>query len=76
VSEETPYRQTIAAGRAAIAILNDGVAAGKLHFSRKEQQWLTRIEAAMDELPASEASLVAALDQQYGHLYDKASYGM
>jgi methanol--5-hydroxybenzimidazolylcobamide Co-methyltransferase len=76
VSEETPYRQTIAAGRAAIAILNDGVAAGELHFSRKEQQWLTRIEAAMDELPASEASLVAALDQQYGHLYDKASYGM
>jgi methanol--5-hydroxybenzimidazolylcobamide Co-methyltransferase len=76
VQEETPYHQTIAAGRAAVAILNEGVAQEKLHLSRKEQQWLTRIESGLDELPAEEAALIAALEQQYGSLYDKASYGM
>jgi hypothetical protein len=48
VQEETPYRQTIAAGRAAVDILKDGVAQEKLHLSRKEQQWLTRIESGLD----------------------------
>jgi len=76
VQEESPYRQTIAAGRAAVGILNDGIAAGKLHLSRKEQQWLTRIESGLDELPAEEAALIAALEETYGSLYDKASYGL
>ena len=76
VGEETPYRQTIAAGRAAVGILKDGVAAEKLRLSRKEQQWLDRIEAALDELPDEEAALVAALEGQYGSLYDKASYDL
>jgi hypothetical protein len=76
VGEETPYRQTIAAGRAAVAILNDGIAAGKLRISRKEQQWLTRIQDALDALPAEEAALVAELEEQYGSLYDKNSYGL
>ncbi len=76
VNQETPYQQTIAAGRAALDILTEGVTAGKLHLSRKEQQWLARIEATLNELPALEASLVADLEEQYGGLYDKASYGM
>jgi methanol--5-hydroxybenzimidazolylcobamide Co-methyltransferase len=76
VAEETPYRQTIAAGRAAAGILEEGVAAGKLQLSRKEQQWLTRIASSLDELPADEPALLAALEEQYGALYDKASYGI
>ncbi|MGA3032447.1 MAG: methyltransferase MtaB domain-containing protein [Terracidiphilus sp.] len=76
VSEETPYRQTIAAGRAALDIVKEGVAAQKLHLSRKEHQWLDRIASALDELPAEEASLIATLEEQYGGLYDKASYGL
>ena len=39
-------------------ILKEGIAAEKLHLSRKEQQWLGRIEAALDELPDDEAVLV------------------
>jgi len=76
VGEENPYRQTIAAGRAAVAILKDGIAAEKLRISRKEQLWLDRIESALDELPDEGAALVAALEEQYGSLYDKASYGL
>jgi methanol--5-hydroxybenzimidazolylcobamide Co-methyltransferase len=76
VEEQTPYRQTIAAGRAALAILKEGLAAQKLRLSRKELQWLDRMEASLDELPGDEASLIAALEEQYGALYDKPSYGL
>lgn len=76
VREETPYRQTIAAGRAAVDILKDGLAAEKLSLSRRELQWLTRIESALDEVPVEEAALIATLENQYGSLYDKASYGL
>ena len=76
VAEETPYRQTIAAGHAALDIVKEGVAAEYLHLSRKEHQWLDRIASALDELPAEETSLIASLQEQYGALYDKASYGM
>jgi methanol--5-hydroxybenzimidazolylcobamide Co-methyltransferase len=76
VAENTPYRQTVAAGRVAVDLLKEGAAAEKLHLSRKEQQWLQRIESALYELPAEESVLLAALEEQYGSLYDKASYGL
>jgi hypothetical protein len=76
VAEDTPYRQTVAAGRVAVDLLKEGAAAEKLHLSRKEQQWLQRIESALYELPAEESVLIAALEEQYGSLYDKASYGL
>jgi methanol---5-hydroxybenzimidazolylcobamide Co-methyltransferase len=76
VGTENPYRRTMAAGRVAISILTEGLADGKLRLSRKEQQWLGRIEAALGELPESEEALALALDEQYGNLYDKASYGL
>ena len=76
VTAETPYRQTLAAGRAAIAVIKDGVVQGKFTLSRKEQQWLTCIESSLDELPIDEAVLIAKLEEQYGGLYHKASYGL
>jgi methanol--5-hydroxybenzimidazolylcobamide Co-methyltransferase len=76
VGADTPYHQTIAAGRAAVEILKDGIAQAKLHLSRKEQQWLTRIDEALDGLPQDEAALMRDLEAQYGSLYDKASYGL
>ena len=76
VAADTPYHQTIAAGRAAVQLLKDGASTEKLHLSRKEQQWLTRIDAALDDFPMEEDVLRHDLEQQYGSLYDKASYGL
>jgi len=76
VGADSPYPRTLAAGRAAVEILKDGVARGKLHLSRKEQQWLTRIDEALDALPKDEAALMRDLESHYGSLYDKASYGL
>jgi hypothetical protein len=58
------------------AVLKDGLALGKLHLSRKEQQWLTRIEDAVAVFPADEETLLHEMESQYGSLYDKASYGL
>jgi hypothetical protein len=76
VAEEAPYGQSIAAGHAALEIVKEAVAAEKLLLSRKEHQWLDRVASALDELPAEETSLIAALEEQYGSPYDKESYGL
>jgi methanol--5-hydroxybenzimidazolylcobamide Co-methyltransferase len=76
VTAGTPYHRVLAAGRTAAAILNDGIARGQLHISRKEQQWLTRINEALDAFPEDEQTLLRDLEEQYGSLYDKASYGL
>ncbi|MGO8721018.1 MAG: methyltransferase MtaB domain-containing protein, partial [Acidobacteriaceae bacterium] len=70
------YHRTIAAGRAAVDVLNAGIEAGKLHLSRKEQQWLTRIDEALDAFPEDEEALIGAMDAQYEAFYDKLSYGL
>lgn len=76
VSADTPYRRAIAAGRAAVDLLLEGIVKEKLHLSRKEQQWLTRIDHALDALPEDGETLMRELEAQYGGLYDKASYGL
>jgi methanol--5-hydroxybenzimidazolylcobamide Co-methyltransferase len=76
VNADTPYHQVIEAGRAAAEILKRGIACGRLHISRKEQQWLTRIEDALNDLPRDEGTLMQDLEAQYGNLYDKGSYGL
>jgi methanol--5-hydroxybenzimidazolylcobamide Co-methyltransferase len=76
VASDTPYHRTLAAGRAAVEILKEGIAAEKLHISRKEQQWLTRMDEALDDFPEDEAMLMRDLEPEYGSLYDKASYGL
>jgi len=76
VSADSPYHRTLAAGRAAVDLLNEGIAEQKLHISRKEQQWLTRIDEALDASPQDERTLISDMETQYGSLYDKASYGL
>jgi methanol--5-hydroxybenzimidazolylcobamide Co-methyltransferase len=75
VAADTPYHRVIAAGKAAVEVLKDGVAQEKLQLSRKEQQWLVRIDDALVELPADEGALLQSMESQYGSLYDKPSYG-
>ena len=76
VAADTPYHRTLAAGRAAVDILKEGLAQDQLHLSRKEQQWLTRIDEGLCALPQNESALIDEMEAQYGSLYDKASYDM
>jgi methanol--5-hydroxybenzimidazolylcobamide Co-methyltransferase len=76
VAADTPYHRVIAAGKVAVDVIKDGVALNKLQLSRKEQQWLTRMDDALGALPADEEALLLEMEPQYGSLYDKASYGL
>jgi methanol--5-hydroxybenzimidazolylcobamide Co-methyltransferase len=76
VARQDPYDRTIAAGLVAVDILRRGAQAGKLQLSRKEEQWLGRIEDALAKLPGTSEELVRQLEPQYGACYDKASYAL
>lgn len=74
VAESDPYRRTLAAGRAAVGILSEGLAAGRLQLVPKEQAWLRRIAADLDALPSTAEELRHAVQESCGALYDPASY--
>ncbi|MGA2485806.1 MAG: methyltransferase MtaB domain-containing protein [Roseiarcus sp.] len=76
VSEQDPYLRTVAAGQTAVNLLRRGVQVGKLKLGRKEEQWLGRIEKALEELPGSSEELIDQLEPQYGVFYDKKSYAL
>jgi methanol--5-hydroxybenzimidazolylcobamide Co-methyltransferase len=76
VSKTDPYDRTVAAGKAAVAVLERGAREGRLTLARKERQWLDRIAEALAALPTDWRELQAQLEPQYGHLYDKESYGL
>jgi methanol--5-hydroxybenzimidazolylcobamide Co-methyltransferase len=76
VAAADPYTRTVDAGKAALAILHEALAGGKLTVSKKEQQWLDRLDREFAELPATADALLAQLEPQYANLYDPSSYGM
>jgi methanol--5-hydroxybenzimidazolylcobamide Co-methyltransferase len=76
VAQSDAYRRTVAAGRAAVDILNRGARSGLLTLRRKETEWLARIEADLAGLPGDWRALMAALEPVYGGAYDKQSYGL
>jgi methanol--5-hydroxybenzimidazolylcobamide Co-methyltransferase len=76
VAKTDPYDRTVAAGIAAVEILDRGRREGRLSLGRKEAQWLERIGDELEALPSDWRDLLARLEPEYGHLYDKASYGL
>jgi len=76
VSEESKYRQTVAAGKSALSVLRGGVESGRLELSEKERRWLERIEKALESLPADEAELFAEMEANYAGRFDRFSYGL
>jgi len=75
VAEQDPLRRTLAAGLAAIRVLNEGVLSGQLQLSARERQWLGRIERELSEMPA-ERELTARMFEQHAGRFDAASYGL
>jgi methanol--5-hydroxybenzimidazolylcobamide Co-methyltransferase len=76
VAKKDPYDRAVAAGVAAVEILDRGRREGRLSLGRKEAQWLERIRDELEALPSDWRDLQVRLEPEYGHLYDKASYGL
>lgn len=70
------YRRTVVAGLTVVDILRAGVAGGLLKLSKKEPQWLDRLERELNGLPEDEGDLLREMSSQYGELFDRSSYGL
>ena len=75
VGEQEPYRRTVAAGKAAVDILREGLASGQLNLAAKERDWLDKIDRELETLPPNGEDLRADLEDSFGSPYDPASYG-
>jgi methanol--5-hydroxybenzimidazolylcobamide Co-methyltransferase len=67
--------RTLAAGREAVVVLREGIAAGRLALSAKELRWLDRIEAELAGMETDEERLLEEMSAQHGSLFDRSSYG-
>ncbi len=76
VAEEGNYLRTLAAGKAAIAILRSGLSDGRLNLGKKEAVWLDRIETELDELPAEEDEILTEGRRRFSAVCDFSSYGL
>jgi methanol--5-hydroxybenzimidazolylcobamide Co-methyltransferase len=76
VREKTNYRRTCAAARESVALIHDAVRERRLDLTARESQWLSKIERALDDIPESEDALVSSMDETYGGLYNRESYGL
>lgn len=76
VGQPDDYSRTVAAGKTAVAVLDEGLAAGRLVLPPKQRQWLRRIADELDALPADPATLAEKVASGYGTLYDPESYDL
>ncbi|HEU0138851.1 MAG TPA: methyltransferase MtaB domain-containing protein, partial [Bryobacteraceae bacterium] len=74
--EQDPYRRTVAAAAEAVAILREGTDAGRWTPSKKENQWLQKIEDAIAVMPADDAGMLREARETYGALFQDDSYGL
>jgi methanol--5-hydroxybenzimidazolylcobamide Co-methyltransferase len=75
VGEQDPYRRTVAAGKAAVEVLREGLASGRLNLVARERAWLDKIDRELELLPQADDELRAAVDDTCDGLYYPASYG-
>ena len=76
VQADSHYHAVVAAGLAAVGILNRALAGGALTLGKKEAGWLERIESELQLLPADEATLLDEMRQTHAGIFDPASYGL
>jgi hypothetical protein len=65
----------VAAGKAAVEILREGLASGRLNLVARERAWLDKIDRELELLPQTDDELRAAVDDTCHGLYYPASYG-
>ena len=75
VGQGNPYARTMAAGLAATEILRQGLKENRLALSRREQDWLTRIEGELEALPPDAERFYEQMKAQYGTVFNPESYG-
>jgi methanol---5-hydroxybenzimidazolylcobamide Co-methyltransferase len=75
VAEADPFSRTVSAGMAAVAVLREGVADGRIRLSARELAWLDRIHDELSTMP-QEGELTEAMCDAHRGMFDPLSYGM
>ena len=76
VAKDTDYARTVAAGQAAIDIIQAAVDKKDLVLGKKELQWLERLHKEFGTLPKDENELAEEIVASMGHLFDPECYGL
>jgi hypothetical protein len=76
VAKDTDYARTVAAGQAAIDIIQGAVDKKDLALGKKELQWLERLHKEFGTLPKDENELAEEIVGSMGHLFDPECYGL
>ena len=76
VAEESDYHRTIAAGKAALNVIQKSVDSKKLTLGKKELSWLDRLHKEFNNLPKDENELAEEIVDSMGHLFDPECYGL
>ncbi len=76
VAEDTDYHRTVAAGKAALTVIQKSVDNKKLVLGKKELNWLQRLHKEFAALPKDENELAEEIVASLGHLFDPECYGL
>lgn len=76
IGSDSHYHATVCAGLAAAQLLRQSVDEGVLSLSRKETDWLSRIETELQALPRDECALLEELTAAHAGVFNAASYGL
>ena len=76
MAEDTDYHRTVAAGKAALGVIQAHVDGKKLTLGKKELQWLERLHKEFAALPKDENVLTEEITNTLGHLFDPECYGL
>lgn len=71
-----PYARTLAAGRTAMALLEQAERDGVYAVPARERKWFDKLRTALDRLPADAAALHAQIQPRYGELFDPREYDL
>ena len=66
----------MAAGKAALTIIQSRVDSQKLKLGKKELTWLERLHKEFAALPKDENVLTEEITNSLGHLFDPECYGL
>ena len=76
VAAPSDYHRAKAAAQTAVDLIGQAASQGKLNLPPAESRWLDRIESDLAALPDTEGKLLEQTQREYGHLFERSSYGL
>jgi methanol---5-hydroxybenzimidazolylcobamide Co-methyltransferase len=76
VEEKTDYTRTVRAIRVGLDAIHRAINAGRVRLREGDDPWLRQLSSTAEALPETEGQALAAIADEFGSLYNPASYGL